>query len=200
MWWLRRRPLSPFMDERLMSRSFSVLSRLTSVLGLAVLLAGCFQPLYGDRSATGQPGLREVLSAVQVNQIDAPNGTPEARLAVELRNHLLFDLTGGSGTNSPTHELTIRMTTNRTAVIVDPTSQRPESESFGVDVTYVLREIATNKVVVQSTTFARVSYDNPGLEQRFARVRGLRDAENRAMKVLSGQITTRLASYFVAGT
>ena len=80
------------------------------------------------------------------------------------------------------------------------TSQRPEAENVGVDVTYVLREIATNKVVLRSTTFARVSYDNPGLEQRFARIRGLRDAENRAMKVVSSHITGRLASYFVAGT
>jgi LPS-assembly lipoprotein len=45
-----------------------------------------------------------------------------------------------------------------------------------------------------------VSYDIPGQEQRFARQRGLRDAENRAAKVIASQIRTRLASYFVAGT
>jgi LPS-assembly lipoprotein len=174
--------------------------RVSAVLLAAGAGAGCFQPLYGDQTTTGEPGLRHVLSAITVNQIDAPNGTPEARLAVELRNQLLFDLTGGAGTSSPTHELTIAMKTDRSTVIIDPTSQRPEAETFGVDIVYTMKEIATGKVVVRSTTFARVSYDIPGSEQRFARVRGLRDAENRAAKVVSGQIRNRLASYFVAGT
>ena len=66
--------------------------------------------------------------------------------------------------------------------------------------TYSLTEIGTGKVVVTGTTFARVSYDIPGQEQRFARVRGLRDAELRAAKVISDNIRSRLASYFIAGT
>jgi LPS-assembly lipoprotein len=45
-----------------------------------------------------------------------------------------------------------------------------------------------------------VSFDIPGQEQRFAAVRGLRDAENRASQVLAEQIKQRLASYFLAGT
>jgi LPS-assembly lipoprotein len=47
--------------------------------------------------------------------------------------------------------------------------------------------------------FARVSYDNPGQQQRFANARGQRDAENRAAKVISDSIKSRLASYFAAG-
>ena len=174
--------------------------RLTATMLAAGSAAGCFQPLYADRSVTGKPGLRDALSSIRVNQIDAPNGTPEARLAVELRNQLLFDLTGGAGINSPTHELTIGMTSQRSSVIVDLTSQRPDVENFGVDVVYVLKDLATGKVVVRSQTFARVSYDTPGSDQRFARIRGLRDAENRAAKVVADQIMGRLASYFVAGT
>ena len=48
-------------------------------------------------------------------------------------------------------------------------------------------------------TFARVSYDNPGQQQRFANARGQRDAENRAAKVIADNIKSRLASYFIAG-
>ena len=48
-------------------------------------------------------------------------------------------------------------------------------------------------------TFSRVSYDIPGQQQRFAAARGLRDAENRAAKVIADSIKSRLASYFVAG-
>ena len=63
-----------------------------------------------------------------------------------------------------------------------------------------MTEIATGKVVFNSTTSSRVSYNIPGQEQRFAGARGLRDAENRAADVIANNINTRLASYFVAGT
>ena len=56
------------------------------------------------------------------------------------------------------------------------------------------------KIVVTGTTFARVSYDIPGQEQRYARVRGLRDAELRAARVVADNIRLRLSSYFIAGT
>jgi LPS-assembly lipoprotein len=70
---------------------------------------------------------------------------------------------------------------------------------YGIDSAYTLTELATGKVVVRGTTFARVSYNIPGQEQRFAGERGLRDAENRAAKEIADNIQSRLASYFVAG-
>ena len=73
-------------------------------------------------------------------------------------------------------------------------------QQFGINATYSLVEIATGKSVVTGQTFARVSYDNPGQQQRFANARGQRDAENRAAKVISDNIKSRLASYFTAGT
>ncbi len=174
--------------------------RLAAAFAAAALVAGCFQPMYGKRSVTGGPGLTEILSAVDVAQIDAPKGSSEARLAVELRNALLFDFTGGSGSTAPTHKLTIRLASQRTSIIVDLTSARPDLENYGLDATYTLTEMATRKVVVNGTTFARVSYDIPGQVQRFARIRGLRDAESRAAQVIADHIKSRLASYFVAGT
>jgi LPS-assembly lipoprotein len=156
--------------------------------------------MYAEKTVGGGPGLREALSAIKVNQIEAKPGSPEARLAVEVRNELVFELTGGSGIQSPTHELTIHMTTNRTSIIVDLLSQRPDVENVALDAAYTLKDLATGKNVVRSTTFARVSYDIPGSEQRFARIRGLRDAENRAAKQIAEHIRNRLASYFVAGT
>ena len=85
-------------------------------------------------------------------------------------------------------------------MIVDINTARPDVQQYGINVTYTLVEIATGKPVVSGPTFARVSYDNPGQEQRFAHARGLRDAENRAAKVIADNIKSRLASYFVAGT
>lgn len=175
--------------------------RLAAVTAAAGSTAACFQPMYASHTPTGTPAVRDALSSIAVKQIEAPNGTPEARIAVELRNQMLFDFTGGSGTNSPTHELTIAMTSSRSSIIVDLTSQRPDTENFGIDVIYTLRELSTGKAVVHSAAFTRVSYDNPGSgQQRFARIRGLRDAENRAAKTIADHIRNRLASYFIAGT
>ena len=178
-------------------------SRPVIALALAALVAGCFEPLYGERSFTSGAGtegssIRAKMSGVDVVPIDVPNGRPEARLGVEIRNALLYDTSGGTAIN-PTHQLKIRLRTTRLSVIVDIHTTRPDVENYGIDATYTLTDIATGKVVVSGQTFARVSYDIPGQQQRFARARGLRDAEDRAAKVIADQIKSRLASYFVAG-
>ena len=92
------------------------------------------------------------------------------------------------------------MSTTSADIIVDTTTTRPAIENYGINARYTLVEIATGNVVVNGQTFARVSYDIPGQEQRFARLRGLRDAETRAAKTVADNIRTRLASYFAAGT
>lgn len=173
---------------------------LAGVACLGGLTAGCFQPLYAERSLTGAPAIGPALAAVDVAQIDEPAGSSEARVAVEVRNQLLFNLTGGAAPPPKTHRLTIRMTSNRLSVIVDVNSGRPDVENYGLNVTFTLTDIKTGKPVMTGQTFARVSYDIPGQEQRFARERALRDAENRAAKVIADNIKARLASYFVAGT
>jgi LPS-assembly lipoprotein len=188
MWWLEQKRI----------RRFAF--RLAGVACLGGLAAGCFQPLYGEHSLTNSPAIGPALAGVDVNQIPAPSGSSEARVAVEARNQLLFDLTGGAAPPPPTHRLAIRMTSNRSSVIVDIVSGRPDVEDYGLNVNYTLTEIKTGKPVITGNTFARVSYDIPGQAQRFARARGLRDAENRAAKVIADNIRTRLASYFVAGT
>src|SRR5215218_179095 len=128
--------------------------RLAPAFAVAALVAGCFQPMYGQLSPTGGPGIRDVLSGVRVTTIEAPKGTTEERLAVELRNELLFGFTGGAGSSSPTHELTVRLVSQNAKVIVDITSARPELENFGLDASYRLTEVATGKTVVTGTTSA----------------------------------------------
>jgi LPS-assembly lipoprotein len=187
MWWSDLRPIA------------ARLARLAPVLAAAGLLAGCFQPLYGEHSLTGGPGVKTALSGIDISQIPAPNGSPEARVAVELRNQLMFNLNGNVPTPS-THRLDVKITTQRLSVIVDLTSARPEVENYGIVASYSLVDLKTGKVVVNDQTFSRVSYDAPGLQQRFARVRALREAEGRASQVIADNIRNRLASYFVAGT
>jgi len=188
MWWPKPRS------------TVSRFAPLATALALAGLLGGCFEPLYGEKTLAGGPGLNQHLRAVAIDTIRAPSGTPNARIAVELQNDLNYDLTGGTGQTGKTHQLTINLTTQNQQVIVDLTTARPDVQQFGINVSYVMTEIATGKAVVSGSTFARVSYDNPGQQQRFANARGQRDAENRAAKVISDNIKARLASYFAAGT
>lgn len=176
-----------------------IAGRLLAIALLGALTAGCFQPMYAERTVTGEPALREKLSAVDVSDISTA-AAADARLGVELRNGLIFSFTGGGSPAPPTHKLVVRMSTTRTSAIVDLTTARPDIENYGIDVTYELREIATNKQVMRATTFARVSYDIPGQEQRFARLRGLRDAESRATKQIAENISQRVSSFFVAGS
>ncbi len=181
--------------------SFRQLPRVAVVLAAAAVCAGCFQPLYGEATAPDRPGLRDALSAINVQQIAAAANTAEQRLAVQIRNDLLFNFTGGGSSQSPTHELIVRIgggLGGRTIVSVDRATRLPDVESYTLNTTYTLTEIATKKVVVTGRATTNVSYNTLG-QQRFARISGMHDAERQAAKVISDNITTRMASYFVSG-
>lgn len=189
MWWREK------------ASKFRNLRNAAWVILAGALCAGCFQPLYADRTSIGSPGVKDALANVAVLPIEAGNGTPAARLGIEVRNALLFDLYGGAAVPiSPAYELKINLVPLRRQIIVDITTARPDVENYGIDATYSLTDVATKKIVVTGRTFSRVSYDIPGQQQRFARARGMRDSENRAAQVLAEQIKMRLASYFLAGT
>jgi LPS-assembly lipoprotein len=174
--------------------------RLLAVSALAPLMAGCFQPMYAERTLDGSPALRDKLQGVEVPPLNLPNGSREARLGLEIRNALMFSMYGSAVGGPPTHRLLMRITTTRLSVIVDPTTARADMENYGIDATYELKDNATDKTVLTGSTFSRVSYDIPGQQQRFARSRALRDAEDRASKVIADNISQRLASFFIAGT
>ena len=191
MWWLDWRPLH------------RLALRLAGVGAAGAMVAGCFQPLYGDASFTASstsPSVAAAMATVDVNQIAAANGTPLSRIAVEVRNKLLFNLTGGGAAAPPAYRLNINLTANNLSVIVDINSGRPDTENYALNASYTLQDIKSGKPVFTSQTFARVSYDVPGQAQRFARARGLRDAEDRAAQLIADNIRARLASFFVAGT
>lgn len=174
--------------------------RIAAVIALGALNAACFQPLYATKSIKGEVPIGTALAQVQVEHVDAPNGTPESRVAVELQEALEFEMNGGGGMISPTHRLKVKMSLGRSSIITDVTTGRVEAEITGIDATFTLTELATGKAVMNGRTFARVSSDYPGQQQRFARVRARLDAETRAAKVVAEGVRTRVASFFVAGT
>ncbi|MEP7030735.1 MAG: LPS assembly lipoprotein LptE [Pseudolabrys sp.] len=175
------------------------LARLLAAFALAGLLAGCFQPLYGDKAVVGGAGLGDKLAGVEVAEIKTPRGTRLDRVGSEVRNELIYALTGGGGGLPPSYRLDIQLTSSNQQVIVDINTARPDIQNYGIDAVYTLVDATNGKTVIKGSTFSRVSYDIPGQQQRFAGDRGLRDAENRASKVIADNIRSRLASYFAAG-
>jgi LPS-assembly lipoprotein len=177
-----------------------LLPKLLLVCAAAGTTAGCFQPLYGEQSVAGGPAVSAALAGVDVLPIAAPTGTDDARIAVELNNDLLFGLQGGSGAGSPTHSLKILLTTSRYTTSVDLQTGRSSTDIYALTATYELTDLRTGKLVLKDRAYAPVSYDTPGEQQRYARARGLRDAENRATQLVADTIRSRLASFFVAGS
>ena len=175
-----------------------IVARFAVVATLAALTAGCFQPMYAERT-DGKPGLRDKLLGVEVPPLPYPNNSPQARAGVAIRNALQFKLYGSATGLPPSYQLLLRFNPSKTSLIVDPNTQLPTSENYGIDANYALIELATGKQVLSGNTFARVTYDIPGF-QRFARARAFRDAEDRAAVEIADNINTRLASFFFAGT
>jgi LPS-assembly lipoprotein len=165
--------------------------RLAGAAMLAGMLAGCFQPMYADRSLTGVdgPNLREAMRDVEIAKVDG-------RVGQEIRNDIIFELSGGEG--SPTgapYRLNLQIATNSSSAIINVQTGLPDNETVAIDVTYKLQNVADDKIVLTDKAVARVSIDRT--QQRYARVRALRDAENRAAKLVAEQIRARVASFFL---
>jgi LPS-assembly lipoprotein len=185
------------------SSDFPRFARLLMVLVLAGFTAGCFQPLYGDRASVGggaSPGVLDKMRSIDVPPVTAAQPGRLPRVGGEVRNELIYQFTGGGDANTTAYTLKVYISSTNLIVIYDVTAARPDVQNYGIDAYYALTEVGTGKQVLTGNTFARVSYDIPGQQQRFAGQRGLRDAENRAAKVIAENIRNRLASHFAAGT
>jgi LPS-assembly lipoprotein len=189
MWW------------RELARQWRRPARLLVVLAAAGLTAGCWQPLYGTPPpSSGAEGVQDRFIATEIPPIVAIHGTPAERIAVGMFNALQFNLHNGAHAIAPTYRLVVDVGTSQFTAVIDPVTGRPDAQIDSVIASYQLIEIATEKSVVSDTCFAHVDFDIPGSEQRFAKQRAQRDAEDRAIQVVADTIRNRLASYFVAGT
>lgn len=165
---------------------------------LAAATSGCFQPMYKQTAADGT-ALSEKLSQIEVVFV-------AGRVGNEVRNDLIYALTGGAGNpaGAPYRlELTVKDSTT-TAAVVDSLSGIPEVELVSVDVSWRLFD-TTKPVpaggkplppIAQGSAFGKASLDSG--YQRFARSRAIRDAQNRASGVAAETIKTQVVSYLIA--
>ena len=148
----------------------------------------------------GGEGVQDEFAAVDIPPVAAPKETPAERVAVGIHNALRFDLHNGGSPAPTVYVLKVSVYSTQYTAYIDRTTGRPDTQIQIVVASYLLAELATGKAVVVDSATARVDYDIPGSQQRFAGQRARRDAEDRAIKVAADAIRNRLASYFVAGT
>jgi LPS-assembly lipoprotein len=175
--------------DRMTGKSAAVAAAL-----FAAVLGGCtFQPMYAQTPLYGSgPSLQESLQNVDVASISG-------RIGNELRNDLIYELTGGQGNRADApYRLTLVANVSSYNPIIDTASGRPTAQTVSFDITYKLHDVVQDRTVLTEQALARVSIDRSA--QRFANTRAVRDAEIRAAKVAAEQIRSRLAAFFLTRT
>lgn len=165
--------------------------RICLATATALLVSACFQPLHTSGGTSGAPGISMVRA--QLASIDVAE--PRDRLAQQIREHLVFQLTGGSGQGPVAYRLSYVTNENVRSAVVDPFTNRPETETVNLTTDYTLAPVGgTGLPVVTGRAFAQASYERS--RQRFAGLRAQEDARDRAAKLIADQIFARLATHF----
>jgi LPS-assembly lipoprotein len=160
------------------------------ILGLLALpLAGCFRPLYGE--AAGGGSVEAALRGIVVDEV-------QDRIGHYLVQELGFELNGSGQQTAARYRLSMTVKETIQAAVVNTTTGRADAATILATVNFTLTEIATKKQVMQAVAFGTASYDRS--PQRFAAVRAARDAEIRLAKTLADQLRTRIAAKLATGT
>jgi LPS-assembly lipoprotein len=165
----------------------SVLLRAAAIgLCLAALGACSVQPLYG--SAPASAAVKTALSGIAVAPVDT-------RVAQDLRNRLVFDLSGNGGVPAR-YTLDLTVSTSELALGVTPVETSP-AYSVTVTATYKVTSLASGQIVYRATTRQSASYDRGN--QAFANERAKLDAETRAAILVADDIHLGLAAAAASG-
>ena len=167
-------------------------TRALPVIALVALLQACqFQPLYSSDSGT-VAGSSLALSSLSVAEANS-------RVGQQVRNHLIFLMSGGATPANPTHEVRIRVSSNSRVLAAKVRSSITQSNQIGntagsVELTasYEIYDFASKQIIHRGNRFASAAYDQTS--QSFATTRAARDAENRAAREVAEQLRFAIAS------
>ncbi len=164
---------------------------LVGMVGLLAFSSACtVRPLYSNAplSAGSTVGARAELSSIAVKPVDS-------RYAQQVRNHLIYGLTGGGGEPAnPVYSLDLAVSeTVESSAVVQVTKEidEPTSGTVTLKADYRLIEIATGKVVASGSRTMTSSFDKP--KQEFAVMRAQIDAENRAARELASLLQLKIS-------
>jgi LPS-assembly lipoprotein len=170
-------------------RKWKFVSRLlgsTLLSGLVLASACTVRPLYAPATSTAA-------GATTTAQLSSISVKPVAtRYGQEVRNHLIFLFNGGQGEPaSPAYVLDPGVTAlNEPAAIIQIGNEdEPTAGTITMTSRYTLTQ--SGKPVAKGTRQVSASYDAP--RQEFARLRAVRDAENRAARELAELVRLAVA-------
>ncbi|OWZ92513.1 hypothetical protein B9J07_15590 [Sinorhizobium sp. LM21] len=145
-------------------------------------LAGCqVQPLYSDPVGTST-----ALAAIEISEATD-------RVEQEVRNALIFLAAGGQGEPvNPQYHLALTVTHRSMGVLYDQAKDRAGAGRIVVKADYNLTKIGTGETIKSGNRTAVALVDFP--VQEFAKVRAVRDGENRAAKELAELIRADIAA------
>jgi LPS-assembly lipoprotein len=158
-------------------------------LGPAILLGGCFRPMYATYDGAVAPGLVNDLSSISIES------SPD-RVTNRVRENLLFNFTGGAEPPAPRYKLGLGVSTAGAPQVVSGTTLTLEIAIITLKGNFVLVDAKTNKALFSGTAYARKSYS--GTLQYYAANRAATNAMNTAAVDLADQIRTQLAIYLAA--
>ncbi len=178
----------------MLSDVFSRWSRVAaaiSVVMMAGLLAGCqMRPLYGEASGT-----MEKLATVSVSNAGD-------RITQDVRNQLIFLMSGGAGEPATAQynvKIAVGSSASSTEVQNYDLTTRTNNNYDGpypgrvmMNGTYVLTRISDGQILRSARRSVTAQVDLP--QQEFAKIRAIRDAENRAARELAEIIRTDIAA------
>jgi LPS-assembly lipoprotein len=161
--------------------AFPVLRR-SILIGAALLLAGCqARPLYNNDD--GQT--REALAAIAFSSANS-------RVGLEVRNRLIFLTSGGSGESAtPQYRVQLDVQSSIAGILLDAAADTPNAGRAVVSGTYNIRRISDDTVLKAGRRESVALFDYP--KQEFAKLRAVRDAEDRASRELAELIYADLA-------
>jgi LPS-assembly lipoprotein len=161
-----------------------------ALMGLAAIGGGCtVQPLYSQAVQVSAYGdMAATLATISVDPVST-------REALEVRNQLIFLLSGGQGNPAqPAYALNLVVTSSSSAaasIQVSTTEQSPTSSLLNMNAYYRLRDLATGKVVATGSRQISAAYDVP--RQQYAALRAERDAQDRAAREIAEQLRLAVA-------
>ncbi|MHC5655442.1 LPS assembly lipoprotein LptE [Stappia sp.] len=169
---------------------------LSALVVAALALGGCqVRPLYGTLSMpAGSPALVQELAAIDIDPVETASDEDLDRVGQVLRNELIFGFTRGREAAPTRYRLKILIDRPLNEIGVERLADVPSAYTVTVNASYVLSDAATGKTLKTGKAFGSASFDFSS--QRFANLRAQRDAENRAAKMVAGDLQTRLAGFF----
>jgi LPS-assembly lipoprotein len=151
---------------------------------LLTALAGCqLRPLYSDGPTGATP---VALASIEISEADD-------RIEQQVRNALIFLTSGGKGEPvNPQYHLALDVSHRTVGVLYDQELDRAGAGRIVVKADYNLTKTATGETVKSGNRSAVALVDFP--DQEFAKIRAVRDGENRAAKELAEIISADIAA------